>query len=265
MRPRLTFAVLAAVTLPVAVAPASVGAAAPTRICVALIVDFGDLGGGVHSTCAKVHKGATGYDVLSSGGHTFAICSNGVLGSIDGKPSDGCTEKDDSVHFWSYWHRAPGSTRWTYSTEGGGTYQPANASTEGWHWMKSPPANVSYSSICPPASPSPSPSASAAPRASPVGHSGHFSPATAGAHPTSPATTTKQHKGHRSRTAPATAVASAAASGQPSPAPSVAAATPPAGTASRSGFPVGLVAGIAAAVVLAGAATVRLRRKGAAP
>ncbi|MBV9292913.1 MAG: hypothetical protein JO222_10735 [Frankiales bacterium] len=260
MRLRLTFAVLAAVTLPVTVAPATVGAAAPTRICVALVVDFGDLGGGVHSTCAKVHKGATGYDVLSSGGHTFAICSNGVLGSIDGKPADGCSAKDDSVHFWSYWHRAPRSTRWTYSSEGGGTYQPANASTEGWHWMKSPPTDVSYTTICPPASPSPS--ASAAPRPSPVRHQGHASPAAPTAHPTSTAQAGTQHRRHRAHPTPGSAVTSAGATAQPSPAPSVAAATEPTGTASRSGFPAGLVAGIAAAVVLAGAATVRLRRKG---
>jgi len=261
MRLRLTFAVLAAVTLPVTVAPASVGAAAPTRICVALVVDFGDLGGGVQSTCAKVHKGATGYDVLSTGGHRFGICSNGVLGSIDGKPKDGCSAKDDSVHFWSYWHRAPGSTRWTYSTEGGGTYEPANASTEGWHWMKSPPKDVSYSTICPPAKSSPSPSASAAPRASPARNGGHASPVAADASSAAPST---HRKRHRARTTPAATSASAAVA-SPSPAPSVVAATTPARAASRSNFPVGLVAGIAAAVVLAGAAVVRLRRKGETP
>jgi hypothetical protein len=135
---------------------------ATTTICVALVVDDADLGGGVHTSCAKVPSGSTGYDVLRAGGHSFTVCSNGVLGTIDGKPADGCHVKDNS-HYWSYWHRAPGASTWTYSSEGAGTYQPRNSSTEGWVWQNGStrqPSNVPYSSICAPAStPTPTPTA----------------------------------------------------------------------------------------------------------
>lgn len=179
------------VLLTVAGAPA---AHASSTICVALVVDDADLGGGVHTTCAKVPQGATGYDVLRAGGHTFTICSNGVLGAIDGKPADGCRVKDDS-HYWAYWHRAPHSTTWTYSDEGGGTYQPANASTEGWVWQNGStrrPANVPYDDICKPAPrPTPThtlaaaPASSAAPAA--VAHPKATVRSTATARPTAPA------------------------------------------------------------------------------
>src|SRR5690348_13352714 len=107
VRRRALRAAVASALIALAAAVGGTPAHASTgTICVALVVDFGDLGGGVHTSCATVKRGATGYDVLSAGGHRFTICSNGVLGSIDGKPSDGCVEKNDSKHFWSYWHRA---------------------------------------------------------------------------------------------------------------------------------------------------------------
>src|SRR3954453_6714685 len=127
-----TVAVLATVGVgagPAALSSTSSGA----KICVALVVDAADLGGGVRSTCATIRQGQTGYDVLTAAGHTFTICSNGVLGEIDGRPANGCQVKDDT-HYWTYWHRPPDSHSWTYSDEGGGTYQPRNASTEGWRW-----------------------------------------------------------------------------------------------------------------------------------
>ncbi|HEU5033814.1 MAG TPA: hypothetical protein VFT62_03545 [Mycobacteriales bacterium] len=127
-------------------------ARADSRICVALVVDFADLGGGVHSTCAQVAQGSTGVDVLQAAGHRLTVCSDGIIGEIDGKPANGCQTKD-STHYWSYWHRAPGSTRWTYSTEGPATYEPANRSTEGWVWQSGSaknqqPTDVPYADIC---------------------------------------------------------------------------------------------------------------------
>lgn len=130
-------------------------------ICVGLVVDFGALGGGPDTDCVTVARGSTGADVLQHGGHQLTVCRDGIIGEIDGRPENGCATKD-STHYWSYWHRAPGSDRWTYSTEGPATYEPANTSTEGWAWQNGsddnvPPPDIAYDDIC---EPTPSPTAS---------------------------------------------------------------------------------------------------------
>ena len=142
--------------LPLLSAPS---AHASNTICVALVVDFSPLGGNVDSGCTRVPSGATGYDVLHAGGHTFEVCSNGVIGTIDGRPRNGCQIKDDT-HFWGYWHRKPGSSTWTFSNYGAAIYHPGEGSTEGWVWENGttkPPADVPYPAGChsPPSSPSP--------------------------------------------------------------------------------------------------------------
>jgi hypothetical protein len=256
----LTGAVAVATSLVSAAAPAASAAHAAGRtICVALVVDFDELGGGVQSTCATIQQGKTGYDVLAAAGHAFSICSNGVLGSIDGKPSDGCTQKNDEQHFWSYWHRAPDKTRWTYSTEGGGTYEPASESTEGWRWTKSPPPDVAYSSICT-STPSPHTTSTAKP-----GSGSHSStppqvsalPSTPGSQPTTTSARTSA-TGHRPPVPDKSSAPTPAAT-------ATATATLAAGSASRDkgggGGPSGaLIAGIVVVVGLGGAAGWRARR-----
>src|SRR3954451_23041294 len=158
----LLAAVSVAVVGPLATAPAAT--AAPT-ICVALVVDLTPLNGGVDSGCTRVPKGANGYDVLRAGGHTFQICANGIIGTIDGQPANGCRIKD-SPHFGGYWHRKPGSRTWTFSNFGAGGYHPVEGSTDGWVWENgttSPPADTSYPAggHSPPASSPPSPPPSA--------------------------------------------------------------------------------------------------------
>jgi len=138
---------------------------AATTICVALVVDFQPLGGGVDSTCTRVPKGANGYQVLDAGHHQYTICQNGIIGEIDDQPDNGCQIKD-STHFWGYWHRKPGSRTWTFSNFGAGGYHPVEGSTEGWVWedgKTSPPADTPYPAGChtPPASPTPAPPPSA--------------------------------------------------------------------------------------------------------
>jgi hypothetical protein len=255
---------LALVLVTVAGAPA---AHASSTICVALVVDDGDLGGGVHSTCASVPKGATGYDVLHAGGHSFTICSNGVLGTIDGKPADGCHALDSS-HYWSYWHRAPGSSTWTYSDEGAGTYQPRNASTEGWVWQNGrsqQPTAVPYSRIC---------TATSAPRPTQQA-STPASTATTTRAPT--ATTTTAAASEQSTRAAATrrTTSSAASSSAPLPTASTSApsTTPPTTSAPSArvaaeskpdspsgGPPVALIVAMGAVVLVTAAAVVRQRR-----
>src|SRR3954451_778254 len=184
----LLAAVSVAVVGPLATAPAAT--AAPT-ICVALVVDFTPLNGGVDSGCTRIPKGGNGYDVLRTGGHSFEICANGIVGTIDGQPANGCQIKDNT-HFWGYWHRKPGSRTWTFSSFGAGGYHPVEGSTEGWVWENgktSPPADTAYPAGChsPPASSSPTPrpsarSSSAAGGTTAGGSSGAGSaPATGGA------------------------------------------------------------------------------------
>lgn len=115
----------------------SAGIAAParasTQICVALVVDFTAFGGNVDTTCAHVTKGSSGSDVLTSA-HKVTFdprYGNDFVCAIDGVPANGC-HGVDNTHYWAYYHRAPGSSTWQISNEGAGTYEPANASSEGW-------------------------------------------------------------------------------------------------------------------------------------
>ncbi len=143
-------------------AAGSTALAAPTArhpICVALVLDARSVGGGVTTGCAKVTAGATGVDVLQAEGHRLTFRSDGLLCTIDGVPSTGCSAVDDT-HFWAYFHRAPGSTSWSFSNEGPSTYQPVNDSTEGWVYdngTKLTPKSVRYDAICPPEAPPSSP------------------------------------------------------------------------------------------------------------
>ena len=147
------------------------------QICVALVVDARALGAGVSTTCAKVPAGSTGIDVLQAGGHQIGYRRDGLICTIDALPKNGCAAVDDS-HYWAYFHRAPRSTAWTYSTEGAATYQPANASTDGWVYDNGTsltPDNIPYRKICPPAATRPSATASptASASATPSGGSAH--------------------------------------------------------------------------------------------
>ena len=238
-------------------------------ICVGLVVDFGALGGGPDTDCVTVARGSTGADVLQHGGHQLTVCRDGIIGEIDGRPENGCATKD-STHYWSYWHRTPGSDRWTYSTEGPATYEPANTSTEGWAWQNGsddnvPPPDIAYDDICKP-TPSPSPTASSKSANTPAERtrerrSAASSRAATATSPTPSATET-----------PATATATRAPKRPGSPFPS---ATPTADTAvarhaavdvasdetsDGDGPPVSLLVVVVLAAVLGGAAAWRWRR-----
>ena len=185
------------------------------QICVALVVDARALGAGVSTTCAKVPGGATGLDVLQAGGHRIGFRRDGLICTIDGLPKSGCTAVDDS-HYWAYFHRAPRSTAWTYSTEGAATYQPANASTDGWVYDNGTsltPDNIPYRKICPPAATRPSATASptASASATPSGGSSRPTP-----RPTSSAGSSAGH-GDRSPTASPIRRTVAPATSSPSP------------------------------------------------
>lgn len=255
-------------------------ARAQESICVALVVDFGALGGGVQSTCAQVPAGSTGVDVLRAGRHQLTFCSDGIIGEIDGVPANGCRTKD-STHYWSYWHRPARASRWVYSTEGPGTYRPGNASTEGWAWQDGgshnrQPADVPYGDICRP-SPSPSPRATAAtaPTSAPPATAAHRAASKSGQVTASPATaatpTPRHHSGgphrhhHRQRAPAATAAAPTSAPATRAPAGSLAGDVH--GVADGpSGGQVAVVVLVAAGIAaLGGAAVWRARRSRGSP
>jgi hypothetical protein len=174
------------------------------------VVDGHALGSNVSTACAKVANGATGIAVLHAAGHSVGFRSDGLVCTIDGLPKAGCASVDDS-HYWAYFHRAPGKTAWTYSTEGPSTYQPANDSTEGWVYDDGTaltPANVPYAQVCkteasPTPTPSPSHKASHRPRPSPRrSHHPRPAPTSAGASaPTTTPTGSKPPHAHRRHTA----------------------------------------------------------------
>jgi hypothetical protein len=186
-------------------APAARASSKPT-ICVALVVDGRALGSNVSTGCAKVSKGATGVAVLEAADHRIGFRDDGLICTIDGLPKTGCASVDDT-HYWAYFHRAPGATSWTYSTEGASTYQPVNDSTEGWVYDNGTsltPDNVPYSQICkskskakPTASPTPAPHPTTTPRP-PASRHKTATPATA-ASAVAPAATAHRHHHHRQR------------------------------------------------------------------
>jgi hypothetical protein len=149
-------AVLAATTL----GPAAPAYAA-TAPCVAVVVDARLAGGPLQTACAKGDP-TSGLAALTKAGFSYAFLPRvpGEVCQIDARPA--CA-RTSTTTYWSYWHRAKGSTRWVYSTEGAATYDPAPGSTEAWVWQeggKRQPPDLSFRSICPATASAPSPSPS---------------------------------------------------------------------------------------------------------
>lgn len=157
--------------------PTGAGRASST-ICVGIVVDYGVAkpGGGANSFCVRVPGGATGADVLAARARALGrpqptYRSDGLLCTIDGYPDDGsCAQPapGGGYRYWSYWHKFPAASTWTYSAAGATGFTVANGELEGWAFQnggpergRQPPA-ASYSSVCRP-SDVPSPSRTAAP------------------------------------------------------------------------------------------------------
>ncbi|MGN6473213.1 MAG: hypothetical protein ACTHK4_06145 [Mycobacteriales bacterium] len=149
--------------------PAAASPGATKTICVGLIIDAHTISGPTSAKCVTVKAGTSGVGVLEAGGHSVTFRQDGLLCTIDGLPKTGCSAVDDT-HYWAYYHRAPGSTTWSYSNEDSRTYQPVNRSTEGWVYdngSKLEPKNVPASQMCAAllkAKPTPSPKATKTPR-----------------------------------------------------------------------------------------------------
>jgi hypothetical protein len=229
----------------------------------------------VSSSCVTVAADASGSDVLAKGGHHVTFdkrYGDNFVCAIDGRPAGGC-HATDSTHYWVYYHRPAHASSWQVSTEGAGTYQPANASTEGWVYDNGAstaprPANVPYSSICrqtATSSPTPTPTrthastakatATAKPKAT-VAATTVTSPPTPSSSPTSARAVSKPTHTVRAATPLTSPLLSTTPSSAP---PTPVAAGEPAPT-KHHGLPTGLVAAIGAVVVVGAAAAARSRR-----
>ena len=100
---------------------------------VTVVVDFGDLGGGVNVRCAP--QGAdgikSGFDALEHANITYEQ-SGGYLCRIAGKPESGpCNNRPGAGPYWAYYYAKRGEP-WKYSSYGAGTRKPPPGSAEGW-------------------------------------------------------------------------------------------------------------------------------------
>ncbi|HWB65827.1 MAG TPA: hypothetical protein VG708_03235 [Mycobacteriales bacterium] len=259
-------AALSGMALVVIAAGAAPAHAAGKPICVGVVVDPAGLGHGVSSGCAKVQPGASGIDVLEAAGHKLVFRSDGLICSIDALPANGCAGVDDH-HYWAYFRRAPGSSRWTYSTLGPASTRPAANSAEGWVFGggSQPPPDIAQSRLCPPASaatPSPKPThrRSPQPAASRATH-----------RPTPTATPSKSraprhragagpathHRRHVGRTTGSSDAYTSTLHLSFSPTPR--AATEHSKSSGHGGL-IGLIVGVAVVAALGGAAVIRSRR-----
>ena len=146
------------------------GPAAPVfaaaKPCVGVIVD-GRLAGGDLRTACAVGDPDSGLAALTDAGVSYAFVPRqpGQVCQVDGFPE--CS-RNSADTYWSYWWRAPGSSRWVYATEGAGSHDPEPGAVEAWVWQeggKRQPPDIAFRTICPQAGKQPStPTPAASPR-----------------------------------------------------------------------------------------------------
>jgi hypothetical protein len=284
--------------------PRAVSAAEETK-CVGVVVD--PVGSGstrsADTFCATVAADATGLTVLNARADALnrprpRLNTDGLVCAVDGFPAEpACGESDGNggFRYWSYWHKAPGSSAWTYSQVGVTTYKPVNGTVEGWAFQdggkergRKPPEST-FATICPDAvkpSPSATPTAVAGPTQSAAGTTPRAATPTSRTSRSAATRATRAgatvHASATRVTTPATSAVSATASAA---APSTAASTaeptpsaPPVPTempsspvlvaavpdaprrSSDGGVPWGLVGGGAGVLALGVATAIRARR-----
>ena len=262
---------------------------------VTVVIDFGDLGGGTHVFCATgLKSGATGMDALRAAGISVTGTQqngSGIVCRLQGKPTasqtiglpgdpgyqEKCVDTPPSGAYWSYWSASAGGS-WSYNSRGLLANRVKLGGYEGWsfsHGSRRAPGvtpsvhNAPKPTVAPKPKPTvkPKPTATAKPKP------------TVTAKP-KPTTTAKPKPTVTAKPKPTTTKAPSATT-KPAPevspsaiTPSAPAATPvtvivtptaddPAdATPTDAGLPAGLIAGIAAIVVIAaGAGVVAVRRR----
>ncbi|QFZ19940.1 hypothetical protein [Saccharothrix syringae] len=259
---------LIAVTVPALLSPAAWAASCAG---VSVVVDFGSLGG-VRTGCAPGDP-ASGLAALSAAGFRYEFLPRqaGMVCRVDGLP-DPCNGAPTTA-YWSYWHGTPGSG-WTYSSAGAGVHDPAPGSVEGWSFGAGTPPSAAPPAPAPQPQPQPQPVPQPQPQPPPQPQPQPQPPApqpTPG-QPVPTAQPTTSGTGGATTSAPPTASAGAPASSSapssPTPAPSATGGTPVAvepAASTSSGGTFGLLAGVAAVLVLGGLGWWTARRRARAP
>lgn len=114
----------------------------PTGVTV--VIDFQELGGGVHVRCAPQPIGS-GFDALKQAGidYTTTVRFPGFICKIAGKPdNDPCQTASPATAYWSYWI-APRGGNWCYSNWGAGNRTPPPGSVEAWSFSFNRSASTS--------------------------------------------------------------------------------------------------------------------------
>jgi len=187
--------------------PAAQAAACSGTSGVTVVVQFPDW---TEIGCAAGNP-SSGFAALTSAGFSLTYAQGngaGALCRIDGVPgSNPCTSMPPANAYWSYWHAKPGGS-WGYASTGGGAYDPAPGSVEGWRFGdgKTAPSTKPPAVSSPKPTPKPSPKPSTKPSAKPAPEP-TAKPTTA----TQAAAPTATASGTAAPTATATASASSAA------------------------------------------------------
>ena len=125
-------------------------ASAASKPCVGVIVDGRLAGGGLRTGCAEGDPDS-GLEALTKAGVSYAFVPRqpGQICQLDGLPE--CS-RNSADTYWSYWWRAPGSSRWVYATEGAGSHDPAPGAIEAWVWQeggRQEPPDIAFGTLCP--------------------------------------------------------------------------------------------------------------------
>lgn len=111
---------------------------------VTVVIDFQELGGGIHVRCAPGPV-ESGFAALSRAGIDYqtTIRFPGFLCKIAGKPAnDPCINASPATAYWSYWLASRGGV-WCYSNWGAGNRTPPPGSVEGWSFSLNKTASTS--------------------------------------------------------------------------------------------------------------------------
>ncbi|NLA35352.1 MAG: hypothetical protein GX868_06650 [Actinobacteria bacterium] len=140
-------------TAPSSPAAASTEGPCPSASGVTVVIDFHELGGGVHVRCAAGPV-TSGFEALRLAGINYdtATRSQGFLCRIAGQPAaDPCINTSPASAYWSYW-LAPRGGSWCYSGWGAGSRVPPEGTVEGWSFAKDKQGStVPAPGIAPPA------------------------------------------------------------------------------------------------------------------
>jgi hypothetical protein len=157
---------LAVATLVVAAVGLGVPAPAQASTCggakgVSVVVDFHELGGGVHTFCDAGGAGKTADAQLRDAGHqlTYVQRQPGFICRIDDKPSgDPCVNTPPSDAYWSLWWSDGKTGKWSYSSTGASSLKVPEGGYVGMSWQGSDSKAAPGVTPAPHASPSSGPS-----------------------------------------------------------------------------------------------------------